>query len=245
VTIRYMNEENVSEAGLRKATERKGEIRVIDVSGYDRSACGGTHVRSTHEIGPILITGCTRAKKQTRVEFICGNRVLRHARASHRALERISQTVSSPSLDTPSSVATLWHEFQQSRKRIEELEAKLLDHEAAAFPVEDGLAVAAFKDRGIETLKQLAARIARRSGTVVLLADQSDQIRVVFARSADSAVDASDLVKKAVAAFGGRGGGRAEFAQAGGLNAANPSEVLEYARKLVQASNSDVGRLGA
>ena len=104
VSIRYVNEDNIAEAGLRKATERTGEIRVIDVSGYDRSACGGTHVRATHEIGPIQITGVSRAKKQTRVEFICGNRVLRHARAAHRALEAISQTISSPLLETPSAV---------------------------------------------------------------------------------------------------------------------------------------------
>jgi alanyl-tRNA synthetase len=234
VAIRYMNEDNIAEAGLRKATERTGEIRVIDVAGYDRSACGGTHVRNTHEIGPILITGASRAKKQTRVEFICGNRVLRHARAAHRALEVISQTISSPLLETPSAVAGVWQEFQQAKKRIEDLEAKLLDHEAAAFPLDGkGYAVAAFKDRGIETLKMLAARIAKRPGTVVLLADQSDQLRVVFARSADSAVDVSALLKKTIEKFGGRGGGRPELAQAGGLTASSADTVLEFAKQIL------------
>jgi alanyl-tRNA synthetase len=231
VAIRYMNEDNIAEAGLRKATERTGEIRVIDVAGYDRSACGGTHVRNTHEIGPILITGASRAKKQTRVEFICGNRVLRHARAAHRALEVISQTISSPLLETPSAVTAVWQEFQQAKKRIEDLEVKLLDHEAAAFPLDEkGYAIAAFNNRGIDTLKLLAAKIAKRPGTVVLLADQSDQLRVVFARSADSAVDVSALLKKTLEKFGGRGGGRPDLAQAGGLNADNAETVLEFAK---------------
>lgn len=235
VSIRYMNEDNIAEAGLRKATDRTGEIRVIDVFGFDRSACGGTHVRSTHEIGPIQITGVSRAKKQTRVEFICGDRVLRHARAAHRALETISQTISSPLLETPSAVAAVWQEFQQSKKRIEDLEAKLLDHEAAAFPLDgQGYAIAAFSGRGIETLKMLAARIAKRPGTVVLLADQSDQLRIVFARAADSPVDVSSLLKKTIEKFGGRGGGRPDLAQAGGLTADNPEAVLAFAKQALK-----------
>jgi Ser-tRNA(Ala) deacylase AlaX len=49
-----VNAENIGEAGLRKPTERSGDIRLIDITGFDRSACGGTHVRMTGEIGPIL-----------------------------------------------------------------------------------------------------------------------------------------------------------------------------------------------
>jgi alanyl-tRNA synthetase len=232
VSIRFVNEGNAAEAGLRKATERKGEIRVIDVSGYDRSACGGTHVHNTHEIGPIQILGASRAKKQTRVEFICGDRVLRHARATHRALESISQTVSSSLLETPAAVSAFWQELQRSRKRTEDLELQVLDHEAAVFPLdENGYAVAAFKNRGIESIKMLAVRIAQRPGAIVLFADQSEQLRIVFARAADSTADVSALVRKTVARFGGRGGGRPELAQAGGLNAESAEAILEFAKQ--------------
>src|SRR5205823_7110720 len=93
VAVRYVAHENIAEAGLRKATERTGDIRIIDIAGYDRSACGGTHVRMTGEIGPILIIGMERSKKQTRVEFICGTRVLRYAQQANRTLAAISQTV--------------------------------------------------------------------------------------------------------------------------------------------------------
>jgi alanyl-tRNA synthetase len=125
----------------------------------------------------------------------------------------------------------MWQEFQQARKRIEDLESRLLDHEAEGFPIDEGYAIAAFRDRGMEGLKYLAARIAKRPGTVVLMADQSDQLRVVFARSADSQVDVAALLAKTIQQFGGRGGGRPEFAQAGGLNAGSPEEVLEFARR--------------
>src|SRR2546425_3453853 len=153
VVVRYIAHENVAEAGLRKPTDRSGDIRVIDIAGYDRSGCGGTHVRITGEIGPILITGIERAKKQTRVEFICGNRVVRYAREANRTLERISQTVSAPALETANAVHALWEEHQQARKRIQELEAELLDHEAAQFPIRDGFAIAAFRNRGLDVVK--------------------------------------------------------------------------------------------
>jgi alanyl-tRNA synthetase len=236
VSVLYMNQSEVAEAGLRKATERKGEIRVIDVSGYDRSACGGTHVHNTHEIGPIQILAAGRAKKQTRVEFICGDRVLQHARATHRALESIGQTVSSALLETPRAVSAFWQEFQRAKKRIEDLELLVLEQEAAVFPLDEkGYAVAAFKNRGIEQLKTLAIKISHRPGVVVLFADESDQLRVVFARAADSAVDVSALVRKTVARFGGRGGGRPDLAQAGGLSAGDAETILEFAKEILQS----------
>jgi len=229
VAVRYIAQENIAEAGLRKPTQRAGDIRVIDISGYDRSACGGTHVRMTGEIGPILITGLERAKKQTRVQFICGGRVLRYARAANRTLENISQTISAPPLETASAVRGLWDEHQAARKRMEELESRLMDYEAAEFPVRDGLAIGSFKNRGIEKVKLLAQKICSRPGTIALLADEGDQLRVVFARSADGTADMNALLKKTIERFGGRGGGRPNLAQGGGFVAETPEVILNFA----------------
>ena len=235
VLVRYIAHENVGEAGLRKPTERSGDIRVIDIAGYDRSACGGTHVRMTGEIGPILITGIERAKKQIRIEFICGDRVIQYARRANSTLESISQAISAAPFETARAVRTLCEEHQKARKRIEELESELLDYEAARFPVTDGIATATFKGRGIEKLKMLAVKICTRPGTVALLADQDEQIRVVFARSADATADVAALLKKTLERFGGRGGGRPNLAQGGGLTG-NADEILKFARDLHRGS---------
>ena len=232
VAIRYIAPENISEAGLRKPTDRSGDIRVIDIAGYDRSACGGTHVRTTGEIGPILITGIDRAKKQARVEFISGGRVLKYARQANRTLESISQTISAAPFETASAVRALWDEHQRTRKRIEDFESELLDYEAAQFPVSNGVAMATFKNRGIEKLKMLAVKICARPGTVVLLADEGDQLRVVFARSADVAIDVAALLKKTLERFGGRGGGRPNLAQGGGLTG-SAEEILNCAHEML------------
>jgi alanyl-tRNA synthetase len=188
----------------------------------------------TGEIGPILITGLERAKKQSRVQFICGDRVLRYARQANRTLESISQTISAPPFETAAAVRTLWDEHQAARKRIEELESQLMDYEAAEFPVEKGIATKAFKNRGIEKLKLLAGKIcSSRPGVVALLADEGDQLRVVFARSADVTADMNAILKKTLERFGGRGGGRPNLAQGGGLAADSGESVLKFAAGLL------------
>jgi alanyl-tRNA synthetase len=234
VAVCYLTRENIADAGLRKPTEREGEIRVIDIAGFDRSACGGTHVRTTGEIGPILVTGIERAKKQSRVQFICGNRVLRYARVANRVLETISQTLSSPPLESAGAARALWDELQQTRKHAADLESKLLDHEAAGFPVSGGVAVAGFRQRGIDAVKMLAVRICARPGVVALMADESDQLRVVIARSPDVAADCAAILKKVLDRFGGRGGGRPNLAQGGGLTASSVDEVLNFAKAALE-----------
>ena len=238
VAVCYVPHEQAADARLRKPTEREGDIRIIDIAGFDRSACGGTHVRTTGEIGPILVTGLERAKKQGRVHFLCGNRVLQYARQANRTLESISQTVSAAPFETANGVRNIWEDLQKSRKRIEDLESRLLDHEAAEFPVKEGLATAVFKNRGIDSLKLLASKICSRPGIVALLADEGDQLRVVFARSADSPVDAAALLKQVLDRFGGRGGGRPRLAQGGGLGAESAQAVLDFAAGLVSAEGA-------
>ena len=95
----------------------------------------------------------------------------------------------------------------------------------------EGLAIGAFKGRGIETIKLLAQKICARPGVVVLLADESDQIRVVFARSADSPIDVAALLKRTLERFGGRGGGRPHLAQGGGLTASSAEEILDWVKR--------------
>jgi len=231
VHVRYVAPQSAAEAGLRKPTERTGEIRVIDMAGFDRSACGGTHVQMTGEIGPILLVGTERVRKQVRVHFVCGFRAIGHARRTHRELDAIGQMLSVSSTDAAASVRALSEELQRLRKHIDELEAKLLDYEAAELQPLNGIVAQTFKGRGIETLKMLAAKVCSREGIVALLADESDQLRVVFARSADRTEDMAALVKKVIERFGGRGGGRPNVAQAGGLQG-SATEVLDFAKPI-------------
>jgi len=82
-------EDAATATGLRKPPPREGRLRIVTIDALDRSACGGTHVRATGEIGAITLRGTERVRKQTRVEFLCGARVIRRARADFDALSTI------------------------------------------------------------------------------------------------------------------------------------------------------------
>ena len=98
--------EDATEAqGLRKASEREGTLRIVSIEGLDRSACGGTHVRGTGEIGAILLRKLEKIRQSVRVEFVCGARAVRRARADFEALTKVSQVFSAALDDVPSMVA--------------------------------------------------------------------------------------------------------------------------------------------
>ncbi len=231
VSVEYVGPEDVGEASLRKPTKREGEIRVIDINGFDRSACGGTHVRVTGEIGPILITRQERVRKQVRVEFLCGCRALRYARGANKALDEIAQMTSAPPLESARAVATMREELQRRKKKIEELESSLLTHEAESFPVEEGFAVKVFEDRTQEQIRGLAQAICTGRSAVVLFAATGDPVKLVFARSEDQRFDVRAVLKATVKEFGGRGGGRPTMAQGGVPGQIPAAEVLDWAKQ--------------
>src|SRR5262249_49786178 len=86
VHIRYAEPEQARQMGLRKLPERIGNIRIIDIQDFDLTACGGTHVRSTGQIGAILLRKFEKTRQGMRVEFLCGERAVRASRADFEAL---------------------------------------------------------------------------------------------------------------------------------------------------------------
>ncbi len=112
-------------AGLRKASECEGILRIIEIEGLDRSACGGTHVRRTGEIGPIAIRRTEKLRGNTRIEFLCGSRAVRRARADYEHLSAVAQVFSSTLDDTPAMVASAMARLQDSEKARQKLAAEL------------------------------------------------------------------------------------------------------------------------
>jgi alanyl-tRNA synthetase len=112
-------------ADLRKPAEREGVLRVISIAGLDRSACGGTHVRATGEIGCILIRRLDKIRGTVRVEFLCGRRATGRARADYDALARIARLFSTAIDDAPAQVAAQLEAARTLDKQRRKLEADL------------------------------------------------------------------------------------------------------------------------
>jgi len=217
--------EELASLGVRKATERQGEIRVIEVEGFDRSPCGGTHVRRTGEIGLIALLGFERYKGGTRVEFVCGGRALEALRRHRDACRQLARLYSASLNDLPRAADKVLRERASLLKDNLRLKEELLEAEAQALAssgsVVSGFVLVrrVFESRDLDSLKLLAQKIVQRGADLALLGSAQASAQTVLARGPRLAGDCAAAVREACARCGGKGGGRPELAQAGGLAA--------------------------
>ncbi|HEY1240992.1 MAG TPA: DHHA1 domain-containing protein [Bryobacteraceae bacterium] len=205
--------------GLRKASERAGTLRIVTIDGLDRSACGGTHVRATGEIGTILIRKLEKIRQTTRVEFLCGSRAARRARADYNALSQVAQLFSAPLDEAPALVAAQLESGKAADKASRKLQLDLAVYQGrelyqATAPGPDGIRrhVRRLAGGSMEQIRAVAQSFTAQP-RAVFTAALEDPPSVLFAASPDTGVDAGKALKTALTALGGRGGGTAQLAQ--------------------------------
>ena len=239
VTIRFASPEEAARLPLRKEPVREGPLRLIEVSDFDLSACGGTHVGRTGEIGMIAATAAEKFRGGTRLTFVCGGRALRTLRGYRDAVAGSVRTLSVLPHELPAAVEKIQAEGKQARKAIARLQSELAVHEAArliaASPAEDGVRRAAHVVDGWDAsgLKGIASSMTAQAGVAAALIGTSVPIPVVVARSSDVALDANAVLQQLLKRFGGRGGGKAELAQGAGL-AGDPQDIAAAASELIR-----------
>src|SRR5689334_15219741 len=237
VSIRFVPLEEARKLGLRKLPPKQtGDLRLIDISEFDLTACGGTHVRATGQIGSILLRKAEKVKQGVRVEFVCGLRAVNTARRDYTTLTEAAALYSSHIYDVPDQVRKSLAESKAAGKA----QHKLLE-ELAEFYAERLLAQAAgspqvitqfFPDRDALFIKLLAQKLtAGKNAVIALLASGAGQPTLVFAQSPGQKSNMGQLMKEAMAQLGGRGGGSADMAQggvpAGGLGLERLETVLQ------------------
>ncbi len=213
-------EDSSKDLGLRKASEREGVLRIISIEGIDRSACGGTHVRATGEIGPILIRKIDKAHGNVRMEFLCGARAVRRAHADYETLAKISHLFSAPPDETPALVAAQIEELDRSEKSRRKLAAEVARQRGrelyeSTAPNAAGRRCALQRiARGAidDELRGMAQGFSGNARAVFLAAVQ-DPPALMFAVSADAGINAGAEMKTVLGRLGGRGGGNAQVAQ--------------------------------
>jgi alanyl-tRNA synthetase len=218
VTIAF--EEASQACGLRRPPDRAGALRIVSIEGLDRSPCGGTHVRATGEVGPILIRKLDKIRGNVRIEFLCGMRAVRRARADFDALFRIAKIFSAPLDETPSLVAAQREACEAAEKARRRLAADLARFRGremyeATPPGPDGLRRGRHRQPSgslDEEVRGLAQGFTAQP-KAVFVAAIDDPPAVLLAVSADAGLHAGELLKTALAGFGGRGGGNAALAQ--------------------------------
>jgi alanyl-tRNA synthetase len=223
VDIRFVTREEAGKLGLRKVpvTERD-ELRLIDIREVDLTACGGTHVQQTGQIGCILLRKFEKVRQGWRVEFVAGQRGVATARRDFTTLTETAALFSAHIYDVPQQARKSLEEIRGLRKAAEQSQEELAAAQAAALLAETPetggrkIVVRAFADREMSLLKLLAQKLTRlSSNAVALLATTSSQPSLVFAQSAGQPFDMGALLKETMAKLGGRGGGSKDLAQGG------------------------------
>lgn len=236
VTIRFAAAEEAASMGMRKESGRTGTLRLIDVEDYDLSACGGTHVERTGAIGIIAVGGWEKFRGGSRVEFLCGNRALQRFRLWRDSLAALQKHLSVPPVEMAASIERMQDEAKGWQRTIRGFQEKLAVHEATALLAKGSpVIVEAIEGWDAQGLKQIAvAAAAAQPDAIVALFTATTPAQVVIARGLEAKVDASALLKQLAAKFGGKGGGKPDLAQGGGLNA-NSAELVSAARAIISA----------
>ena len=242
VTIRFTDADEAARLPLRKEPAREGTLRLIDVEGFDLSACGGTHVARTGAIGVIAVASWDRFKGGQRLEFLCGGRALGGYRTLRDAMSASVRLLSVLPMELPHAIERLQADAKDQKRALIGLQndlARYRAEELAASAEEIGACrlVARAIDADANGLKSLAAAITAKPGYLVVLVSTSTPTTVVIARSSDVQTSAQQLLQGLIAEFGGRGGGRAEMSQGGGL-VATPKSIFDVVRSLMRSQNS-------
>jgi alanyl-tRNA synthetase len=235
VTVRDVSEDELSEIALRKPPAVNGTIRVILVDDYDASACGGTHVGATGEIGLIKIVDTERYKGGVRVGFLCGGRALRDFQSTRDLLRLASGLLSVGFEELPDAVGRLDESLREAQRELRQVRAELQDYDAErlwreARDVNDlHVVVAHWSDRSFADVRAIALNLRERPKTVALLAAAEGKgVRIVCTRSEDvDGIDAGKLLREALKPLDGRGGGSPAVAQGGA--AQHPSNAVRAA----------------
>jgi alanyl-tRNA synthetase len=223
VDIRFVTRDEAATLGLRKLPPaERDQLRLIDIHDFDLTACGGTHVSQTGQIGSVLLRKTERVRQGWRVEFVAGLRTVATARRDFVTLTESATLFSSHIYDVPQQIRKSLEEIRTLRKQAEQSQEELASAQATALlaeaPETNGrkLVVRSFGDRELAFIKLLAQRLTRTSfNTVALLGTTSPQPSLVFAQSAGQPFDMGTLLKQTLAKLGGRGGGSKDMAQGG------------------------------
>jgi alanyl-tRNA synthetase len=234
VSIRYVTAEEAAALALRKESLRGGTLRLIDVDGFDLSACGGTHVSRTGAIGIVAVASWERFKGGQRIEFLCGGRALTRFRSQRDAIAGGVRLLSVLPEELPASIERLQSDAKEQKRSLVALQNELAkfradDIASSAELLNDVHLVLRAVDADANGLKSLATAIAAKPRHFVVLTSTVSPALIVAARASDVVVGANEILASLLKQFGGRGGGRPEFAQGGGMEAA-PQLILLSAR---------------
>ena len=238
VAVRFGTAEELAEAGIRKKVDREGVLRAIEVDGYDRQPCGGTHLARTGQAGVLLLRKLERRREAWRLEFVCGFRALATARSDYATLTQAGSLLSCGLPDVPSVVTKMIEEKRAQHGAAKRFEERLAEYESRALlgqsaPGATRIISTVLDDATPTYLSLLAAKIVAEGNAIALLAGRATG-HVVFAQTKGGTADVGAVLRETLKEFGGKGGGPRDFGQGSVAPGTDLAAILQKAREKLE-----------
>jgi alanyl-tRNA synthetase len=236
ISLRFGTAQELAEAGIRKAVEREGILRAVEIEGFDRQPCGGTHLARTGQVGLLLVRKCEKQKQNWRIEFVTGFRALACARGDFAALTRVAEELSCGLPEVPAMVHKMLEDRRTTQRATKKLQEKLAELEAESLLAAKAqscgdsarMISTVFEEGDPAYLGLLSTKLVAHPAVYALLAARTGGA-IVFARSADLDADMGALLRQVLAPAGGKGGGTKQFAQGSVSDSAALDNILAAA----------------
>lgn len=233
----FIPEEKIESVPLRRPPKKKGLIRVVEVSDFDFSACGGTHVRRTGEIGLIKILRLERIRNNIRFEFICGRRALEDYLRKSRIVRELSTRFTVNEGEILNTVEKLSSDLKSQRRRRKKLQEKIAQYEAQEIIQEEKEKIIkeVFVDKTPEEARFLVLNIIRKGDFVVLFGLKGEERGHLILACSDSInIDLREIVPIVSPLIKGKGGGRPSLVEVAGEEKENLEQALEKAFEFIK-----------
>ena len=239
VNVRYGTAQQLAEIGVRKEVDREGLLRAIEIESADLQPCGGTHVRTTGQIGMVLVRRCTRVRQDWRVEFVCGARADRLASSDFQLVQTLAKRLSCASEDLVAAIERSFTEresnYKSLRGTLQELAVARGTLLVSAAPISaKGTRVVAelLRDSHPDLLLPLATEVVKQEGTIAMLVNEESG-QFVLAKHPGAQADLASVLKEIFAAHQGKGGGTNDFVRAKLAEPRDSAQALALAKELL------------
>lgn len=242
VVIRFGTAQQLAESGIRKKVDREGILRAIEIEGFDRQPCGGTHLARTGQAGLTLLRKLERSREHWRIEFVAGYRALAAARSDFATLTQAASLLSCALADVPAGITKIIEDRRTSNTAIKHLEERLANLEAQSLlqqhpETSSGprLILAMPPDATPAYLALLAAKLVAEKNVIALLVGRESG-HVAAARSAELTQDLGATLRESLREFNGKGGGAKHFAQGALPDPTQADAFITRAKSLLTSS---------
>lgn len=216
VKISFVPREQIGSVPLRRPPKVEGIIRVVEVEGFDFSACGGTHCRRTGEIGLIKVLGWERIRGNLRFTFVCGGRALSVFQVRNRVVRSLIGQFNVQDQNVTAAVEKIGSDLKEAKRRARKLEESLAVYESAEFmaKADEGIIRAVLADRSPEAVRALALNVIRRGNYVVLFGwPAGNRGRIVLAASEGTGLDMRMIIPEIQKIAPVKGGGSSSLVE--------------------------------